>query len=81
MDECVLVLAPKGRDAEVICRLLAGAGIGCLSVSDLTKLPPVILITGDADTKAVERVVGAEAIPRKPFKVEDLANSLRRALA
>jgi PAS domain S-box-containing protein len=42
---------------------------------------PVILITGYADTKAVERVVGTDAILRKPFKVEDLANSMRRALA
>jgi len=42
---------------------------------------PVILVTGYADTKAVERVVGTEAILRKPFKVEDLANSMRRALA
>jgi CheY-like chemotaxis protein len=42
---------------------------------------PVILVTGYADTKAVERVVGADAILRKPFKVEDLATSMRRALA
>jgi PAS domain S-box-containing protein len=42
---------------------------------------PVILVTGYADTKAVERVVGTDAILRKPFKVEDLANSMRRALA
>jgi len=41
---------------------------------------PVILVTGYADTRAVERVVGADAILRKPFKVEDLANSMRRAL-
>jgi signal transduction histidine kinase len=42
---------------------------------------PVILVTGYADTRAVERVVGTDAILRKPFKVEDLANSMRRALA
>jgi CheY-like chemotaxis protein len=42
---------------------------------------PVILVTGYADTKAVERVVGTDSILRKPFKVEDLANSMRRALA
>jgi PAS domain S-box-containing protein len=42
---------------------------------------PVILVTGYADTKAVERVVGMESILRKPFKVEDLASSMRRALA
>jgi PAS domain S-box-containing protein len=41
---------------------------------------PVILVTGYADTKAVERVVGTDSILRKPFKVEDLANSMRRAL-
>ncbi len=42
---------------------------------------PVILVTGYADTRAVERVVGTDAILRKPFKVEDLANSMRKALA
>ncbi len=42
---------------------------------------PIILVTGYADTKAVERVVGTDSILRKPFKVEDLANSMRRALA
>ncbi|HEX4504967.1 MAG TPA: response regulator [Alphaproteobacteria bacterium] len=42
---------------------------------------PVILVTGYADTKAVECVVGADSILRKPFKVEDLASSMRRALA
>jgi CheY-like chemotaxis protein len=42
---------------------------------------PVILVTGYADTQAVERVVGTDSILRKPFKVEDLANSMRKALA
>jgi PAS domain S-box-containing protein len=42
---------------------------------------PVILVTGYADTQAVERVVGTDAILRKPFKVEDLASSMRKALA
>ena len=42
---------------------------------------PVILVTGYADTRAVERVVGADSILRKPFKVEDLASSMRKALA
>jgi len=42
---------------------------------------PIILVTGYADAKAVERVVGTDAILRKPFRVEELANSMRRALA
>jgi CheY-like chemotaxis protein len=42
---------------------------------------PVILVTGYADAQAVERVVGPESILRKPFKVEKLADSMRRALA
>ncbi|MDB5396423.1 MAG: sensor hybrid histidine kinase [Rhodospirillales bacterium] len=42
---------------------------------------PVILVTGYADTQAVERVVGTDSILRKPFKVGDLATSMRKALA
>lgn len=42
---------------------------------------PVILVTGYADTEAVERVVGSNSILRKPFKVDDLANAMRKALA
>src|SRR6516165_9482750 len=38
MDERVLILAPRGRDADVIGRLLAGGGIFCLAVADLDAL-------------------------------------------
>jgi CheY-like chemotaxis protein len=41
---------------------------------------PVILVTGYADTQAVDRVLGGDRILRKPFKVEELASALRRAL-
>jgi PAS domain S-box-containing protein len=41
---------------------------------------PVILVTGYADTHAVEKVLGGDWVLRKPFKVEELATTLRRAL-
>jgi CheY-like chemotaxis protein len=41
---------------------------------------PVILVTGYADTCAVEKVLGDDRVLRKPFKVEELATALRRAL-
>ena len=41
---------------------------------------PIILVTGYADTQAVDRVLGGDRILRKPFKVEELASALRRAL-
>jgi CheY-like chemotaxis protein len=41
---------------------------------------PVILVTGYADTRAVEAVVGNDFVLRKPFKVEELANCMRKAL-
>lgn len=37
---------------------------------------PIIVVTGYADTEAVQRAVGTESILRKPFKVEDPANSM-----
>ncbi len=35
MDERILLLAPRGRDAEVICQLLAGIGSACEPSNDL----------------------------------------------
>jgi hypothetical protein len=37
---------------------------------------PIILATGYADAQPVERAIGSESILRKPFKVEDPANSM-----
>jgi CheY-like chemotaxis protein len=42
---------------------------------------PVIIATGYADMRAVERLIGAEAILRKPFDLNDLAAAVRKALA
>ncbi len=41
---------------------------------------PVIMVTGYADTCAVEDVIGTDSVLRKPFKVNDLARTMRRAL-
>jgi hypothetical protein len=38
MDERILLLAPRGRDSEVICQLLADVGSGCDPSPDLAGL-------------------------------------------
>ena len=42
---------------------------------------PVIIATGYADMRAVEKLIGAEAILRKPFDLHDLAGAVRATLA
>ncbi len=37
-------------------------------------------MTGYADTQAVEKVLGGDWVLRKPFKVEELAAAMRKAL-
>lgn len=41
---------------------------------------PIIMATGYADMQAVEKVIGLNAVLRKPFQISDLADSVRRAL-
>jgi signal transduction histidine kinase len=47
------------------------------------KLPhlPIILATGYADMAAVEQVVETDRVLRKPFKIDELATFVRRALS
>ncbi|MDB5804081.1 MAG: histidine kinase [Betaproteobacteria bacterium] len=42
---------------------------------------PVIIATGYADMRAVEKLIGNEAILRKPFDLNDLAGAVRATLA
>jgi len=42
---------------------------------------PVIIATGYADMRTVERLIGPEAILRKPFDLNTLAHAVRNALA
>jgi signal transduction histidine kinase/ActR/RegA family two-component response regulator len=42
---------------------------------------PIIIATGYADMHAIEEVIGANAVLRKPFHMNDLAHCVRRALA
>jgi CheY-like chemotaxis protein len=58
---------------------LNGAAVAAKARAHCPTLP-VILVTGYADTRAVEKVVGDDWVIRKPFKVEELALALRRAL-
>ncbi|WP_050463989.1 hybrid sensor histidine kinase/response regulator [Herbaspirillum autotrophicum] len=41
---------------------------------------PIIMATGYADMQAVEKVIGLDAVLRKPFQISDLAGSVKRAL-
>lgn len=41
---------------------------------------PIIMATGYADMQAVEKVIGLDAVLRKPFQISDLAASVKRAL-
>jgi CheY-like chemotaxis protein len=42
---------------------------------------PVILATGYADMRTVEQLIGPDAILRKPFDINDLADAVQVALA
>ena len=76
-------LAADGPELLIVDFAMPGLNGAEVAAEARRRLPglPVILVTGYADTQAVERVVGTDSILRKPFKVEDLANSMRKALA
>lgn len=56
-----------------------GAQVAALARERSPRLA-VLLVTGYADADAIEDLVSAEAVLRKPFKVSDLALAARRAL-
>jgi FixJ family two-component response regulator len=41
---------------------------------------PIVVATGFADMAAVESVVGADRVLRKPFRLDDLGMAVRAAL-
>ncbi len=41
---------------------------------------PILMATGYADMQAVEKVIGLDAVLRKPFQISELAGSVKRAM-
>ncbi len=67
----ILILAPRGRDAEVIAQVLARAGIAAASLGDLAAL-----ITGIEDCGAVVVTEEALAGPDLPALLKLVADQL-----
>lgn len=63
-------LMPGMNGAEVVASVNA-------SVPNL----PIIVATGYADMQAIDNVIGNESILRKPFQINELARTVRSALA
>jgi signal transduction histidine kinase/ActR/RegA family two-component response regulator len=58
---------------------LSGTEVAALARKSRPDLP-VMLVTGYADMRAVEKVFDGDAILRKPFKVDDLTAAIQRTL-
>jgi signal transduction histidine kinase/ActR/RegA family two-component response regulator len=58
---------------------LSGTEVAALARKKRPDLP-VMLVTGYADMRAVEKVFDGDAILRKPFKVDDLTAAIQRTL-
>jgi CheY-like chemotaxis protein len=56
-----------------------GAQVAALARERSPRLA-VLLVTGYAEARAIEDLVSAESVLRKPFKVSDLALACRKAL-
>jgi signal transduction histidine kinase/ActR/RegA family two-component response regulator len=59
---------------------MTGAEVALAARADFPDLP-IILATGYADMEAVAKVVAADRVLRKPFRIDELALSVRSALA
>lgn len=57
-----------------------GAEVATAAKAELPDLP-IILATGYADMEAVEKVIAADRVLRKPFQIDDLAASVCNALS
>jgi PAS domain S-box-containing protein len=70
-------------DLLIVDFLMPGMNGAELVAQATSRFPdlPVIIATGYADMDAVEKVIGSNFILRKPFRIDDLAESVRRALA
>ena len=76
-------LARERPDLMVVDFAMPGMNGAEVVVAARNQCPdlPIILATGYADMAAVEKVVPAERVLRKPFKVEELAAAVEAALA
>jgi len=75
-------IATDRPDLMVVDFAMPGVN-GAQVAADARKAFPtlaVLLVTGYADAQAIKDLVKSEAVLRKPFKVSDLAVSVRRAL-
>ena len=62
-DERILILAPRGRDAEVMCSVLAQDGAACAVVPDFTGLAAAIAEGAGTAIVAEEALHGVDAAP------------------
>jgi PAS domain S-box-containing protein len=70
-------------DLVIVDFLMPGMNGAQLAAKVGMKRPdlPIIIATGYADMQEIERVVGKKAVLKKPFKMRDLLESVRVALA
>ncbi len=59
-EERVLICAPRGRDAEVMCSVLAADGVGCEPVAGVDALADCIAAGAGAAIVAEEALAGAD---------------------
>jgi signal transduction histidine kinase/ActR/RegA family two-component response regulator len=76
-------LASATPDIMIVDFAMPGMNGAVLTAMVRKRLPelPIIIATGYADMDAVDKVVAADRVLRKPFKINDLAAAVRAALA
>src|SRR4051794_23354151 len=66
MDTRILVLAPRGRDADVVCKVLEGVGSRCLSIKSVADLIDALVEGAGAVFVTEEALAGSDL---DPFRV------------
>ena len=81
--EALDCLADARPDLLIVDFAMSGMNGAELTLAIRDQLPelPVILATGYADMDAVDKIVPADRVLRKPFRIDDLAAAVRAALA
>ena len=81
--EALDCLADARPDLLIVDFAMSGMNGAELTLAIRNQLPelPVILATGYADMDAVDKIVPADRVLRKPFRIDDLAAAVRAALA
>jgi signal transduction histidine kinase/CheY-like chemotaxis protein len=76
------LLSREQPDLVLVDLAMNGMNGGEVSTRAVAMIPglPVILATGYADVEGVERMDSVRSVLRKPFKIEELASTLRGAL-